>query len=130
MITIKSKGTFKKTNNFLSKAVKMDYKSVLIRYAQKGVEALRKATPYDTGLTENSWYYEIVDTNDRLAIEWKNSNTVSYSGGTVSVAILLQYGHVTGTGGYVQGLDYINPAIRPAFKDIADSVWKEVTEDE
>lgn len=128
MITIKHKGNFRKTNNFLSRIIKMDYKSVLNKYANQGLEALRKATPVDTGLTASSWYSEIIDNGVQLSIQWKNSNVVTYSGGTVSVAILIQYGHGTGTGAYVQGLDYINPALRPVFKNIADSVWKEVTD--
>lgn len=127
MITIKHKGNFKKTDNFLARIFKMDYKTILSKYANQGLEALRKATPVDTGLTASSWYYEIADNGKSLSIQWKNSNVVTYSGGTVSVAILIQYGHGTGTGAYVQGLDYINPALRPVFKNIADSVWKEVT---
>lgn len=92
-------------------------------YAQVGVNALTMGTPIDTGETAFSWYYEIKRKGKAsLEISWHNRNEVS----GIPVAILLQYGHGTGTGGYVAGVDYINPAIRPIFKIIADAVWKEV----
>lgn len=122
MITIKQRGDFKKTDNFLAKILKRDYVSILKKYGQEGVNALSKATPYDTGLTANSWYYEIEDTNNGLRIYWKNSNVNK----GVNVAVILQYGHGTGTGGYVEGVDYINPALKPVFQKIADGAWDEV----
>lgn len=122
-ITIEHKGNFAKTDSFLKNALKRNYKSILSKYAQKGVEALRANTPIDTGLTASSWYYEIVDDGTTVSIYWKNSNTVK----GVNIAIILQYGHGTGTGGYVSGTDYINPALRPIFDEISESVWKEVT---
>lgn len=122
-ITIEHKGNFAKTDSFLKNAFKQNYKSILSKYAQKGVEALRANTPIDTGLTASSWYYEIVDDGTNVSIYWKNSNIVK----GINIAIILQYGHGTGTGGYVEGTDYINPALRPVFDEISESVWKEVT---
>lgn len=122
-IVIDHKGNFTKTDDFLKKALKRNYKKILSKYAKKGVEALRANTPIDTGLTASSWYYEIVDNGTTVSIYWKNSNTVK----GVNIAIILQYGHGTGTGGYVSGTDYINPALRPVFDEISESVWKEVT---
>lgn len=122
MITIKHKGDFKKTDNFLAKILKRDYISVLNKYGQQGVAALSAATPVDTGLTASSWSYEIVEDSSGIKIYWKNSNIVK----GVSIAVILQYGHGTGTGGYVEGTDYINPALKPVFEKIADAAWKEV----
>lgn len=122
MITIKSKGNFKKTDSLLAKILKRDYVTVLTKYGQLGVEALRNATPVDTGLTANSWSYEIVEDSSGIKIYWKNSNIVK----GVPIAVILQYGHGTGTGGYVEGTDYINPALKSVFKKIADAAWKEV----
>lgn len=122
MITIKTKGNFKKTDNLLAKILKRDYVTVLTKYGQLGVEALRNATPVDTGLTANSWSYEIVEDSSGVKIYWKNSNIVK----GVPIAVILQYGHGTGTGGYVEGTDYINPALKSVFEKIADAAWKEV----
>lgn len=122
MITIKTKGNFKKTDNLLAKILKRDYVTVLTKYGQLGVEALRNATPVDTGLTANSWSYEIVEDSSGIKIYWKNSNIVK----GVPIAVILQYGHGTGTGGYVEGTDYINPALKSVFEKIADAAWKEV----
>lgn len=122
MITIKSKGNFKKTDSLLAKILKRDYVTVLTKYGQLGVEALRNATPVDTGLTANSWSYEIVEDSSGIKIYWKNSNIVK----GVPIAVILQYGHGTGTGGYVEGTDYINPALKSVFEKIADAAWKEV----
>lgn len=123
MITVKVKGSFAKTEAFLKKASKMQIYAILNKYGAKGVEALSKNTPVDTGLTAESWSYEIVETGSGYKIYWKNSNIVD----GVPIAIILQYGHGTGTGGYVQGRDYINPALQPVFDELADSAWKEVT---
>lgn len=123
MIVLKSKGDFSKTTNFLKRITKLDYKSILSRYGKMGVDALAKATPVDTGLTASSWSYEIVEDDGGATIYWKNSNIVK----GVPIAVILQYGHGTGTGGYVEGIDYINPALRSIFEGIADDAWKEVT---
>lgn len=123
MIVLKNKGDFSKTTNFLKKITKLDYKSILSKYGKMGVDALAKATPIDTGLTASSWSYEIVEDDGGATIYWKNSNVVK----GVSIAVILQYGHGTGTGGYVEGIDYINPALRSIFEGIADDAWKEAT---
>lgn len=121
MIGIESRGNHNKTTNFLTKLLRGDIYSDLHRYGQMGVDALATATPVDSSLTANSWKYRIV--KGRFpGIEWYNTNVVA---GT-PVAILIQYGHGTGTGGYVQGRDYINPAMRPIFDQIASDVWKKV----
>jgi hypothetical protein len=91
--------------------------------AQRGVDALRAATPRDSGATANAWGYEIVNTGSSITIWWINSNNIN----GFPVAIGLQYGHGTGTGGWVQGYDYINPALKAIFDEIAESVWREVT---
>lgn len=123
MIVLKNKGNFSKTTNFLKRIMKLDYKSILSKYGKMGVDALAKATPVDTGLTASSWSYEIVEDDGGATIYWKNSNIVK----GVPIAVILQYGHGTGTGGYVEGIDYINPALRSIFEGIADGAWKEVT---
>ena len=104
--------------------MKRSYIDVLRKYGQAGVEALAAATPKDTGETAASWSYEIVQTRNGYSIFWNNSNVNR----GVNIALILQYGHGTGTGGYVRGIDYINPAIRPVFDEIANAAWKEVTE--
>lgn len=95
----------------------------LDRYGREGVAALASATPVDSGLTANSWSYEIVRANGTVTINFKNSNIQN----GVPIAIILQLGHATGTGGWVQGRDYINPAVRPIFDRIANDAWREVT---
>lgn len=122
-IKLKVKGKLRKTRNFLHKASEEEYFTGLEELAQKGVDALSSATPYDSGKTANSWGYEIVREKGRATIAWTNSNVNN----GVNIAIILQYGHGTGTGGYVQGRDYINPAIKPIFDEIAEKVWREVT---
>lgn len=123
MITVSSPGSFKRTSDFLSKMSKMDLNILLNKYGQVGVDALARATPVDSGLTANKWAYTIETTNRKPSIVWRNTNVND----GVPVAIILQYGHGTGTGGYVHGIDYINPAIRPIFDQIAAEVWKQVT---
>jgi hypothetical protein len=98
---------------------------VLHKYGGIGVAALQKATPKDSADTAMSWYYEIVDRKGYFAIHWLNSNVVQP--GNIPVAVLLQYGHATGNGAYVQGQDYINPALKPIFDQMAADMWKEVT---
>ena len=123
MITFRQKGDFSKLNNFLEKIKEVVKISDLDRYGQEGVEALMAATPKDSGLTASSWYYEIIRTNSSVSIQFNNSNINK----GVPIAIILQYGHGTRNGGWVEGRDYINPAIQPIFDKIAEDAWKEVT---
>ena len=122
IITFRHKGNFDKTVSFFEAARKKRYFDVLGKYAQEGVDALSRATPKDTGLAASSWYYELGLSGGYYSITWLNSDIEN----GFPVAIKLQYGHGTGTGGYVQGVDYINPAIKPVFDKIAAAVWKEV----
>ena len=122
-ITFSSRGDFSKTLGFLKKMKEQKYLSALEKYGQEGVKALMAATPKDTGTTANSWSYRIVKNKDGATITWTNSNTTE-SG--IPIAVLIQYGHATGTGGYVQGRDFINPAMRPVFDKIAEDAWMEV----
>lgn len=121
-IKMKVKGDLHKTRSFLKKASKQEYFKNLSEFAQEGVDALSSATPYNSGLTAQSWGYDISQNNGLTTISWTNSNVND----GVNIAIILQYGHGTGTGGYVQGRDYINPAIQPIFDAIAENVWREV----
>jgi hypothetical protein len=123
MITFRQKGDFSKLTNFLEKAKEVVKLGDLDRYGREGVEALASATPKRSGLTASSWYYEIEHEKDSVSITFKNSNTNN----GVPIAIILQYGHGTRNGGWVEGRDYINPAIRPVFDKIADEAWEEVT---
>ena len=123
MILIKQQGDFSKTIKFLTKMKNQDAKRLLNKYGKRGVELLSRSTPVDTGLTASSWRYEIVTNKDSYTIEFLNDNIQN---GT-NIAIILQYGHGTRNGGYVQGIDYINPAIRPIFEKIAESAFKEVS---
>jgi hypothetical protein len=123
MVNFTVTGDFSKTERFLMFIRSGRMYSFLEGQAQKGVAALAAATPVDTGLTAASWSYEIQRSPGGAKITWTNSNTE----GGFPVAIKLQMGHGTGTGGYVQGRDYINPAIRPIFDQIADDVWRAVT---
>jgi len=123
MITLTQKGDFRKTDRFLERIKEFCGKSDLDKYGELGVEALRQATPVDTGKTRDSWGYEIVHKKRQSSIVWTNSNIND----GVLIAILIQYGHGNGNGAYVKGTDYINPAMAPVFEEIADKVWKEVT---
>ena len=123
MLTIKQRGDFSKTKRFFNKMLGRQYLNSLEKYGQAGVDALRSATPVDSGVTADSWTFEIERTETKTSLSWLNTNRND----GVNIAIILQYGHGTGTGGYVQGLDYINPAIKPIFDQIGDAVWKEVT---
>lgn len=123
MISFTTGGSTRKTKTFLDRLGSQDFYSGIESLAQRGVAALRAATPVDSGLTAASWSYEIKVTNSSATITWLNTNVNN----GVNVAILLQYGHGTGTGGYVSGRDYINPAIQPIFDSISDEVWKKVT---
>lgn len=123
MITLTAKGNFNRTDKFLQRLLEFGHASDLDKYGQMGVDALRKATPKDTGKTADSWGYVIHHNGGQASIEWTNSNIQN----GVPIAIIIQYGHGTGWGKYVQGIDYINPAMRPVFNKIADMVWEEVT---
>ena len=123
MISFRQKGDFSKLTRFLEKAKETVKIGELDRYGREGVAALKSATPVDSGLTANSWYYEIKQENGSVSISFLNSNIVK----GVPIAIILQYGHGTRNGGWVEGRDYINPAIQPIFDKIADNAWKEVT---
>jgi len=124
IIQFKQKGDFSKTETFLKKLRKLDLDSVLDKYGKLGVQALANATPVETGKTAASWDYKIEKGKGVVTITWTNSNVNN----GVPIALLIQYGHGTGTGGYVQGRDYIKPAILPIFDQLADALWKEVTE--
>ena len=124
MIRFRQKGDLSKATKYLEKAKKAAGMKDLSKYGKAGVAALSSATPVDSGLTASSWYYEIKNQNGRISIDFCNSNIND----GVPIAIILQFGHGTGTGGWVQGRDYINPAIQPVFDKIADEAWREVTE--
>lgn len=123
MITFKHKGDFSKLTKFLEGAKKSVRLGDLDKYGREGVAALASATPVDTGQTAASWYYKIEQKNGSVSINFYNSNRQN----GVLVAILLQYGHGTRNGGWVEGLDYINPAAKPLFDKIVNDAWKEVT---
>ena len=123
MISFRQKGDFSKLNRFLERAKEAARIGVLDKYGREGVAALSSATPVDSGETANSWSYEIVRTKGSATITFNNSHINK----GVPIAIILQYGHGTGTGGWVEGRDYINPAIQPIFDKIADAAWEEVT---
>lgn len=123
MISFRQKGDFSKLSRYFERVKEAAKIGVLDKYGQEGVAALASATPVDSGQTANSWYYEIKRQNGSVSIVFNNSHINK----GVPIAIILQYGHGTGTGGWVQGRDYINPAIRPIFDRIAEDAWKEVT---
>lgn len=124
MIKIVQKGDFSKVTGYLEKLKEIARAGILDKYGHEGVAALSSATPVDTGNTAESWYYTIEHTRGSAVIAFNNSNVQN----GVPIAIILQYGHGTGTGGWVQGRDYINPAIQPIFDAIANNAWKEVTQ--
>ena len=121
MISLTSKGDFRKTEKFMKNARTKKLMSILKQYGEEGVAALMVATPLDTGRTASSWRYEIKVENNCIRLEFHNDNIQN----GVPIAIILQYGHGTGPGGWVEGRDYINPAIQPVFDKIANSAWKE-----
>ena len=123
MISFEQKGNFSSTEKFLKNASSKDYRSILEQYAQAGVSALSASTPINTGRTASSWSYVIEQKGNTSSVVWTNSNIQN----GVNIALILQYGHGTKNGGYVQGRDYINPAIRPIFDKLADAAWKEVS---
>lgn len=122
VVMFRQKGNFKRTSDFLKRASSLNLDAILNQYGQEGVEALRAATPKDTGTTANSWSYSIHKDAGSITITWSNSNIVD----GVPIAVILQYGHGTRNGGYVQGTDYINPAMKPIFDKIAQRAWEEV----
>ena len=123
MIKLKHRGDFSKTSRYFNNTLEKIKLDQLESYGRKGVEALASATPVDTGLTANSWYYEIERTNHSAKLSFHNSNIQN----GVPIAIILQYGHGTRNGGWVQGRDYINPAIQPLFDEMTNNLWREVT---
>lgn len=123
MISFRHKGDFSKTTSFLKRAKDKVYLEDLDKYGRQGVAALASATPIDSGKTASSWYYKIENTKESAKITFYNSNVQN----GVSIAIILQYGHGTRNGGWVEGRDYINSAVRPIFDKIVDDAWREVS---
>lgn len=123
MIAVETRGSFRNTESWLGRMSKLSIEQQLAKYGEMGVRALSSATPVETGKTASSWSYKVSRTGRSWTLSWVNSNIVD----GVPVAILLQYGHGTGTGGYVQGRDYINPAIKPIMDQIASEVWRTVS---
>ena len=124
-ITVRHRGNFKNTERLLKNAssMKSKYQKLLQRYGEEGVNVLKENTPVDTGKTAESWYYEVVIRNNSFSIVWSNSNVVN---GT-PIVLLIHYGHATKSGGYVQGVDFINPSLKPIFNKLSEDLWKEVT---
>lgn len=122
MISIKQKGEFRKTEKFLKKSLGKNWMDLLHEYGEKGVSLLADATPIETGETAISWDYRIIQNGSGISIQWHNYNVNN----GVNIAIILQYGHATRNGGWVEGRDYINPALRPIFDDLAQKAWKEI----
>ena len=125
MVKLSQSGNFKHTEKLLDNIFQLNIRKELDRFGKKGVEALRDATPKDTGKTSESWGYKIFVSKGSASITWTNSN----SNDGVPIALVIQYGHGTRNGGYVHGVDYINPALQPIFKEIADEIWEKVTKD-
>lgn len=123
MIKFRQKGDFSKSTRFLERAKEVVHLGDLDRYGREGVAALASATPVDSGVTANSWYYEIENSKGMVTISFHNSNIQN----GVPIAVILQYGHGTRNGGWVEGRDYINPAIQPLFDKLANDAWEEVT---
>lgn len=122
MFSFRHRGDFRKTEKFLKKAFGKDFRKILEDYGKRGVQLLSDATPVETGETAISWGYEIVQNEGSISVQWHNYNINK----GVNIAIILQYGHGTRNGGWVEGIDYINPALRPIFKELAEKAWKEV----
>ena len=122
-ISFTNKGDFSKTIKFLNKLKNVKINDILSKYGKMGVTALSQATPKDSGVTSKSWNYKIEVKNNNASIVWYNTNVVK----GVNIAVILQYGHGTRNGGWVEGIDYINPSMKHIFDKIADQVWKEVT---
>lgn len=125
MIKVTSSGSFAKSQAFLQRMQNRTQFKVLHKYGPIGVAALANATPKESATTASSWYYEIAERPGYFAIHWLNSNVEGP--GAIPIAAIIQYGHATGNGGYVQGVDYINPALQPIFDQIVADMWREVT---
>lgn len=123
MVSFRQKGDFRKATRYLERVKEVVHLGSLDKFGREGVAALASATPVESGLTASSWYYEIENKNGSAKITFNNSNIQN----GVQIAIILQYGHGTRNGGWVQGRDYINPAIQPIFDKIANDAWREVT---
>lgn len=122
-IVIRHRGSFKNTERLFQRLSRFEIRSILDKYGSQGVSALSAATPKNTGETAAAWTYEVEQSGNHYSIVWKNDNINA----GVNIALILQLGHGTGTGGYVQGIDYINPALQPIFDQLADEAWQEVT---
>lgn len=122
-IKFNHKGNFNKAEKFFNRVLRRDYLNILDRYGQRGVEILQQVTPTDSGTTADSWNYGIEQGDGKVTVYWTNSN----ENDGVNIAILLMYGHATQNGSYIQGFDFVNPALRPIFKQMAYESWKEVT---
>lgn len=128
-VTFKQTGSFSNTIKFMNRVLKRDYLNILNTYGQKGVSALAAATPKDTGLTSESWTYDIVSNKTSTTISWYNTNEVTNKTGyNFNIVILLQYGHATRNGGWVEGFDFINPAMKPIFDELAEKAWNAIIE--
>lgn len=123
MISVRQRGNFSNLEKFLKKSLGHDWEKVLDEYGKRGVKALSDNTPVDTGLLKSSWYYEIVKEDGAVRVIWKNSDIEN----GVPVALLVVYGHGTKNGGYVEGRDFISPALQPIFDELAEAAWKEVS---
>jgi hypothetical protein len=123
-IQFHQKGDFERLSSWLEKLKNKLHISILDKYGRKGVEALRLATPVDSGVTAASWRYEIQNERSGATLTFHNDNVNKH----VNIAIILQYGHGTGTGGWVEGRDYLNPVIQPLFDELAKEAWKEITD--
>lgn len=123
MITLSQSGDWAGTRNFLRQIRLNKELNILDKYGKIGVEQLRNATPVDTGLTAASWYYEIIKDDEGFKLQFCNSNVNNF----VQVAVILQFGHATKSGTWVEGVDYINPVLQPIFEELSDKVWKEVS---
>lgn len=128
MFKLTHRGNFNKTKKYLKKAFGKNFMEILEGYGKKGVDLLAANTPKDTGLTASSWNFKIEEDkkNGTISVTWYNTNVKDNGRYTVNVAILLQYGHATKNKGWVEGIDYINPALKPIFETMADAAWKEV----
>lgn len=124
MLSFEHKGSFSKTTSFFKRMSQREQYNLLAEYGKYGVEALAAATPKDTGKTSESWDYKVSINSRSASITWTNSNVTSEG---TPIAILIQYGHGTRSGAYIQGIDYINPVMQPIFEEISRRVWKEVT---
>lgn len=122
MISFRQKGDFKNLTKFLERSKENFHIGIMDRYGKEGVAALMSSTPQESGETANSWYYKVENKKGKITLTFYNSNIQD----GIPIAIILQYGHGTGTGGWVQGRDYINPAVQPIFDKIAEQAWKEV----